>query len=206
MRETFHHDQFTGRSGTFFAYEGLGSVYWHMVSKLLLAVQETILDNKCEASVNNLKKKYFDIRRGQNYNKTPQEYGAFPTDPYSHTPKGQGAKQPGLTGMVKEEILTRLVELGYIIENGQIVFNFLLLDTNEFLKESAAFYYWGVNGEQQKLLLDAGSLAYTICQVPVIIQSGHQDSITIFMSNGDNQKIEGYKLDKTKQCPYLPEG
>ena len=40
FEETFHHDQFTGRSSTFFAYEGLGSVYWHMVSKLLLAAQE----------------------------------------------------------------------------------------------------------------------------------------------------------------------
>ena len=39
----FDHASFTGRSGTFFAYEGLGSIYWHMVSKLLLAVQETSL-------------------------------------------------------------------------------------------------------------------------------------------------------------------
>ena len=45
FEETFHHDQFTGRSGTFFAYEGLGSIYWHMVSKLLLSVQETITAN-----------------------------------------------------------------------------------------------------------------------------------------------------------------
>ena len=37
---TFDHRAFTGRSGTFFAYEGLGSIYWHMVSKLLLAAQE----------------------------------------------------------------------------------------------------------------------------------------------------------------------
>ena len=36
----FNHHEFTGRSGTFFGYEGLGSVYWHMNSKLLLAVQE----------------------------------------------------------------------------------------------------------------------------------------------------------------------
>lgn len=38
---TFAHRSFTGRSGKFFAYEGLGSIYWHMVAKLLLAVQET---------------------------------------------------------------------------------------------------------------------------------------------------------------------
>ncbi len=43
----FRHSEFTGRSGTFFAYEGLGSVYWHMVAKLLLAAQETAL--RCQA-------------------------------------------------------------------------------------------------------------------------------------------------------------
>src|SRR5690606_36186164 len=37
---TFHHRAFTGRSGTMFAYEGLGCIYWHMVSKLMLAAQE----------------------------------------------------------------------------------------------------------------------------------------------------------------------
>ena len=39
--ELFDHRSYTGRSGTFFGYEGLGCIYWHMVSKLLLAVQET---------------------------------------------------------------------------------------------------------------------------------------------------------------------
>lgn len=195
FEETFHHDQFTGRSGTFFAFEGLGSVYWHMVSKLLLAVQETILRNKGEKSTKYLIEKYFDIQKGQSYNKTPHEYGAFPTDPYSHTPKGHGAKQPGLTGMVKEEILIRQAELGFTIDNGQIVFNFLFLDKKEFLKESTTFHYWNVNGEQKKLELDAGSLAYTICQVPIIVQSGNQENITIFMSDGGSQLIDGHKLD-----------
>ena len=36
----FNHKSFTGRSGTFFGYEGLGSIYWHMVSKLRLAAFE----------------------------------------------------------------------------------------------------------------------------------------------------------------------
>ena len=38
----FRHHEFTGRSGTMVAYEGLGSIYWHMVAKLLLAVLETV--------------------------------------------------------------------------------------------------------------------------------------------------------------------
>ena len=38
--QVFNHKAFTGRSGGMFGFEGLGSIYWHMVSKLLLAVQE----------------------------------------------------------------------------------------------------------------------------------------------------------------------
>ncbi|MGA1250464.1 MAG: hypothetical protein ACO3YM_08310, partial [Candidatus Kapaibacteriota bacterium] len=41
----FQHRRFTGRSGTFFAYEGIGSIYWHMVSKLRYAVQELQLQS-----------------------------------------------------------------------------------------------------------------------------------------------------------------
>ena len=33
--EVFNHRSFTGRSGTFYKYEGLGCIYWHMVSMLL---------------------------------------------------------------------------------------------------------------------------------------------------------------------------
>ena len=35
-------------------------------------------------------------------------------DPYSHTPGGAGAKQPGMTGQVKEEVITRLGELNFL--------------------------------------------------------------------------------------------
>ena len=38
----FDHRSFTGRSGSFFKYEGLGCIYWHMASKLLVAVQEAL--------------------------------------------------------------------------------------------------------------------------------------------------------------------
>ena len=44
--EMFDHQSFTGRSGTFYGYEGLGSIYWHMVSKLLLVVEECFFKAK----------------------------------------------------------------------------------------------------------------------------------------------------------------
>jgi hypothetical protein len=191
----FHHDQFTGRSGTFFAYEGLGSIYWHMVSKLLLAVQETILRTREEPSTPALMNKYADIRKGLSFNKTPDVYGAFPTDPYSHTPKGQGAKQPGMTGMVKEEILTRQMELGFSIENGHLVFDFLLLDGDELLAKPVEFAYQNVHGKQEQMELPAGSIAYTICQVPIILQASDGPCIKVYLSDDNTQQIDGYVLD-----------
>ena len=192
---TFHHDAFTGRSGTFFAYEGLGSVYWHMVSKLLLAVQETVLRTPYEPARSALMEMYRDIRRGQGFNKTVAEYGAFPTDPYSHTPKEAGAKQPGMTGMVKEEILARQVELGYTIENGCLSFRFPLLERDEFLESTAVFEYWDVHGRQQFLEIPVGCLAYTICQVPVIVQDSDEAWVRVHLVDGGSQQVDGHVLE-----------
>ncbi|RPI90530.1 MAG: hypothetical protein EHM40_18130 [Chloroflexi bacterium] len=191
----FHHNEFTGRSGTFFAYEGLGSIYWHMVSKLLLAVQETIVRTKAEPSTGVLTEMYMDIRKGLSFNKPPHVYGAFPTDPYSHTPKGQGARQPGMTGMVKEEILTRQKELGFSIENGHLIFDFLLLDKNEFLSEPTKFAYRNPDGEQVQIELPSGSIAYSICQVPMILQASDEPCIKVHLSDGSLQEIGGHILD-----------
>jgi hypothetical protein len=195
FENTFHHNEFTGRSGTFFAYEGLGSIYWHMVSKLLLAVQETILRTRDDATTAALMEKYIEIRKGLSFNKTPDVYGAFPTDPYSHTPKGQGAKQPGMTGMVKEEILTRLAELGCFIENGSLKFDFQILNQNEFLSAPAAFMYIDLNGIKQTIQLGANCLAYTICQVPVVLQKSNKNAIAVQYSDGKSLQLEGHDLD-----------
>ncbi len=195
FEEIFHHDEFTGRSGTFFAYEGLGSIYWHMVSKLLLAVQETIFRTKSELSNSKLIEKYLDIREGQSFNKSPEAYGAFPTDPYSHTPKGQGAKQPGMTGLVKEEILARMTELGLIIKNGTIEFDFRLLDRSELLTTTMEFVYWNLENEQQQIKLEKGTLGYTICQVPIILRKSNERSIQIHFNDGRIQLIQNHILD-----------
>lgn len=195
FEETFHHNEFTGRSGSFFAYEGLGSVYWHMVAKLLLAVQENVIRFRNSKSVQALTESYLDIRQGLGFNRTPQEYGAFPTDPYSHTPKGQGAKQPGMTGMVKEEIITRQAELGWFVENGKLVFDMLLVSSQELLSQPAIFSYLDVAGCQQEILVEAGMLAHTICQTPVILQSGRDPAITVHFTDGSQQKILGNTLD-----------
>jgi hypothetical protein len=195
FENTFHHNEFTGRSGTFFAFEGLGSIYWHMISKLLLAVQETILRTRNESTTAALIEKYEDIRKGLSFNKTPDIYGAFPTDPYSHTPKGAGAKQPGMTGMVKEEILTRQMELGFSVENGKIKFNFLLFDKQEFLTTPTTYKYWNTKGQKETIECPAGAVLYSICQVPVILRAGSEPYIEIHFDDGTKQQVKGDVLD-----------
>ncbi len=192
---TFHHAAFTGRSGTFFAYEGLGSIYWHMVSKLLLAVQEIVWRARHEPCAGALREVYRDIRAGLGFNKPPDIYGAFPTDPYSHTPKGQGAKQPGMTGLVKEEILTRQAELGLSFQDGRLVFDAFLLDPDELLAEPAVFEWFDVAGQRQSLNLDAGSLAYTVCQVAVVVQAADEAGISVHLADGGVQSVAGLVLD-----------
>jgi hypothetical protein len=195
FENVFRHAEFTGRSGTFFAYEGLGSIYWHMVSKFLLAVQETILRTRSGPASAALIERYADIRKGLGFNKSPAEYGAFPTDPYSHTPKDQGAKQPGMTGMVKEEILTRQGELGYSIADGRIVFDLLLLDRKELLEAASTFPYWSLDGQPCRMELPSGSLAYTICQVPILLRASAEVCIEVHWTDGRIQKIEGLTLE-----------
>ena len=196
---TFNHRAFTGRSGTFFAYEGLGSIYWHMVAKLLLAVQECYSLAKANgadtATVATLATAYYDIRQGLGFNKSPAEYGAFPTDPYSHTPAGAGARQPGMTGQVKEEILTRLGELGVSIRQGILTFEPALLPEEEFLSLPGNFTYLDCAGQEQTLSLPAHSLAFTFCQIPVIYTRGDKAHIAVTNADGSSDTIDGTHLD-----------
>ena len=196
---TFNHRAFTGRSGTFFAYEGLGSVYWHMVSKLLLAVQECYQQAKTEqadpAIATALAEAYYDIRHGLGFNKSPVEYGAFPTDPYSHTPMGGGARQPGMTGQVKEEILTRWGELGVSVQNGTIHFSPTLIQMDEFLPQPSEFTCFDVAGEEKKISLPPNSLAFTFCQTPIIYTKGDQAKIEVKFTNQGSVTKTGKSLD-----------
>ena len=170
--KVFNHRAFTGRSGGMFGFEGLGCIYWHMVSKLLLAIQENFLaardSSADDASCAKLASLYYAVRDGIGFNKTPSEYGAFPMDPYSHTPKHAGAQQPGMTGQVKEEVLTRFGELGVRVRDGRAHFDPCLLRPVEFSDTPRSFRYLDVKDKWQEIQLPAGALAFSWCQVPVV--------------------------------------
>jgi hypothetical protein len=196
----FDHRGFTGRSGTMYGYEGLGCVYWHMVAKLLLAVQENALrairEGQPAELVEQLVQAYYRIRAGLGFEKSVSEYGAFPTDPYSHTPPQGGAKQPGMTGQVKEEILTRFGELGVQVEGGMVRFRPVLLRRAEFLQETTPYDFVGIAGDRRRLEVPAGALAFSFCQVPIIYNSRPAGaSIHVHRDQGKSLRLDGDQLD-----------
>jgi len=194
----FDHQSFTGRSGTFYGYEGLGSIYWHMVSKLLLAVCESYY-RAAESGANaellgKLAEHYYEIRAGIGLNKGPDVYGAFPTDPYSHTPGNRGAQQPGMTGQVKEDIIARWGELGVQIREGKILFRPILLRAMEFLSGPMEFKYRDLSGEECTLHLDKDSLAFTYCQIPVVYHFSDRKELVVHLNDGTAHQISGLNL------------
>ena len=199
FEEIFDHKSFTGRSGTFFGYEGLGSIYWHMVSKLVLSVQETCLlavENKeSEVTIGKLLDHYYEINEGIGVHKSPELYGAFPTDPYSHTPGGKGAQQPGMTGQVKEDVLSRFGELGVFVKGGKLLFNPRLLRIGEFLKESKVFKYTDINKEVKEIELEKNALCFTYCQIPIVYKLAENEGLAVVLNEGPDLEFKALSLD-----------
>ena len=199
FEDVFNHQAFTGRSGTFFAYEGLGSIYWHMVSKLHLAAEEVCLkahrDNADEKTIQSLHTHFREIGEGIGIHKSPDHYGAFPTDPYSHTPFHRGAQQPGMTGQVKEDILVRLGELGVFIKDKKLTFSPVLLKQEELLKEQDVFNYVTTEGEKSTIDLPQNSLAFTFCQVPVVYKLSEVEKVEVIFNDSTSQKFEVLEID-----------
>lgn len=200
FESVFDHQSFTGRSGTFYGYEGIGSIYWHMVSKLLLATQESYLkgiDTDSDAvKLGKLKDHYYEIKAGIGIYKSPKLYGAFPTDAYSHTPGNSGAKQPGLTGQVKEDYISRFGELGVLIRSGRIVFSPSLLNHNEIMQNEEIFNYIDLEGNNNVIELKVNQLAFTYCQIPIIYTFGGKQQLTIEFSNGTQKVIPECTIDE----------
>ena len=201
FEEVFNHKSFTGRSGTFYAYEGLGSIYWHMVSKLHVAAQEVYLEAiKAHAQddlVSRLKHHYYEIGEGIGIHKTPARYGAFPTDPYSHTPFHRGAQQPGMTGQVKEDILVQWGEFGLQVDAGILHFSPVLLKKQEFTEVPRRIDFIDVKNQTVSIELAEKSLAFSFCQVPVIYRMSSEDAVEITFKDGSTQTIQALKLDES---------
>jgi hypothetical protein len=192
----FDHRSFTGRSGSMYGYEGIGSVYWHMVAKLLLAVQEAYWDaverGDEDTTVTRLAEAYRRVRAGFGHRKTPTAFGAIPTDCYSHTPAHAGAQQPGMTGQVKEEVLTRFGELGFHVADGRLLLAPGLIAPDEVLRPGA-----GDRDEPAEL---------TVCGVPMTIETGSDDAVVVERVDGARETLDGLELDAERSRAVFARG
>jgi hypothetical protein len=93
-----------------------------------------------------------------------------------------------MTGQVKEDILSRFGELGVVISDGKLSFKPDLLRKEEFLKEDKIFNYFNVDVEQKVIQLQAGSLCFTYCQVPILYKIADQNKLII--TNQSNEALE----------------
>ena len=186
----FNHHAFTGRSGTFYKYEGLGCIYWHMVSKLLLAVGEVIQrSDMMTETAKRLVTHYQLIRLGIGSHKSPDQYGAFPFDAYSHTPSMSGAQQPGLTGQVKEDIISRWFELGIEVEGGQIVIHPRMINPDDFHNNKLTFSYCGVTFTYEIVNETGEDLPQGIMVQENKSVLSKEDSAHIFARDGEFKEI-----------------
>ena len=180
--EVFAHKQHTGRSGIMYKFEGIGCIFWHQNAKHLLSLQES-LKNAYEVGDENaaqLFEAYYRLRAGFGFTKTPKQWGAFPLEPYSHTPYKMPAQQPGLTGQAKEDVLLRMTELGIVIKDGILSFSPSLLKPEEFITEPSIFEYMNQAKEFAQIALPENSLGFTVCRIPVIYQLAKTSGIKLY--------------------------
>ena len=70
------------------------------------------------------------------------------------------------------------------VRAGRLHFAPTLLQQEEFLGTSHTFDYLDTTGRQQMLSLPPKSLAFTICQTPVVYTLGRQQQIEVITANG----------------------
>jgi hypothetical protein len=100
-----------------------------------------------------------------------------------------------MTGQVKEDLISRLGEMGVAVEGGQLGFRAQLVSRGEFLEEAKTFRFYDLDGEECRLELEPGTLAFTTCQVPVVAHQSGPERIEIISADGSRRTEAGLSLD-----------
>jgi hypothetical protein len=162
------------------------------VSNLLLAVHEI---RERAGSAHRIRAHYEAIRDGIGVHKSPRVHGAIPVEPYSHTPGFAGAQQPGMTGQVKEDIITRIGELGVNVAGGRVRFRPDLVRRADFLVAPRPFRYVDVAGVRRTVPVPAGALGCTLCQVPVVVHGSGPARVVVTRADGVTSERDRLELD-----------
>ena len=105
-----------------------------------------------------------------------------------------------MTGQVKEDILSRLTELGVRVAKGQLGFDPCWLEECELLQEDSSLEFMNLQDEFVEIALPAGSFAYTICQTPIVYHQAPDSRLVVSHFGAEPEERQGLMLtlDETK--------
>jgi primosomal replication protein N len=70
-----------------------------------------------------------------------------------------------------------------------------MLRREEFLTSPSTFDYVNIASQNKQLHIEAGSLCFTYCQVPVVYSLSARNHLQITMQDGSTRAFEGLSLD-----------
>ena len=100
-----------------------------------------------------------------------------------------------MTGQVKEDVLTRKGELGIKVEEGKLRFQPNLLSKNQFLQQDQTVCFNDLESKEYSMQLESGSLAFSVCQVPVIYKIADKNQIEVVFKNNQTETISALTLN-----------
>ena len=96
---------------------------------------------------------------------------------------------------VKEDLISRLGEMGVAVEDGRLCFHRRLVSRGEFLQEARRFHFYDVDGSDSSLDLGPGTMAFTTCQTPVVAHLSGPRRIEIINAEGSCSTVDALDLD-----------
>ena len=82
------------------------------------------------------------------------------------------------------------------VTDGVLGFDAGILKASEFLQEAENFSYVGVDQEKQNIALEKDSLAFTICQVPIVYKKASESSTSVEFFDDTTKMFDSNTLDK----------
>ena len=81
------------------------------------------------------------------------------------------------------------------VADGRLGFRPHLVRQEDFLTEAKQFDFYDLDGEKCRLNLDPGTMAFTVCQAPVVAHRSGPQRIEITRADGSLQTVAALELD-----------
>jgi hypothetical protein len=101
-----------------------------------------------------------------------------------------------MTGQVKEDILSRMGELGVAVKEGKITFSPGFFNKAEFLKAPATFSYVDVDFTPQQIAMEKDSICFTYCQVPIVYKLTDEEGLEVIFKARPPVSSDTLQLDR----------